>query len=339
MNRHNAWDLAQMQSLPLEQKIVMSEQRIRQWYEHYEGEVYVSFSGGKDSTVLLHLVRSLYPNVEAVFCDTGLEYPEIKEFVKTFENVTIIRPKKSFRQVIQEYGYPIATKELARKIKYARLGSGWAMKYIDGTAVDSEGRPSRYRVSDRWKCLLDAPFLVSNECCDVMKKAPMKNFRKESGKCPFIGSLASESKLREQSWVKNGCNSFEGKSPSSKPLSFWTEQDILEYLVKYHVPYCSVYGDIIGKNKTTGVVHSTDELQALYCFGDEIILPKLTLETTKCDRTGCMFCMFGCHLEKEPNRFQRMKETHPQIYEYCMKPIEEGGLGLAKVLDYINVKY
>ena len=63
------------------------------------------------------------------------------------------------------------------------------------------------------------------------------------------------------------------------------------------------------------------------------------LKTTKCDRTGCMFCMFGCHLEKGENRFQRMKKTHPQMYDYCMKPMDEGGLGLAEVLDYIDVKY
>lgn len=312
-NKHTAYDLAQMQSLPLEAKIVMSSQRIRQWYEHYDGEVYVSFSGGKDSTVLLHLVRSLYPEVEAVFCDTGLEYPEIKEFVRTFENVTWIRPKMSFRQVIQKYGYPVSSKELSRKIKYARLGSDWAMKFADGTAVDSEGRPSRYRVSERWKCLLNADFLVAPDCCNVMKKAPARQYGKQSGKFPFVGTLASESLLRERHWIKTGCNSFEGKSPQSKPLSFWTEQDILQYIKQNELSIASVYGDI---------VEESDKLK-----------------TTACDRTGCMFCMFGCHLEKEPNRFQRMKQTHPQIYEYCMKPIEEGGLGIAKVLDYIGVKY
>lgn len=68
--------------------------------------MYVSFSGGKDSTVLLDLVRSEYPNVKAVFVDTGLEYPEIRSFVKTFDNVEILKPKKNFKQVIQEYGYP-----------------------------------------------------------------------------------------------------------------------------------------------------------------------------------------------------------------------------------------
>jgi len=77
--RHELWQLRQMQSLPLEAKIIKSQMRIREWYEHWSGDVYVAFSGGKDSTVLLHLTRQLYPDVPAVFCDTGLEFPEIKE--------------------------------------------------------------------------------------------------------------------------------------------------------------------------------------------------------------------------------------------------------------------
>ncbi len=79
MNIHSLGDLRQMQSLPLQVKIRMTKERIRKWYEYWDGNVYVSFSGGKDSTVLLHIVRSLYPDVKAVFSDTGLEYPEVKK--------------------------------------------------------------------------------------------------------------------------------------------------------------------------------------------------------------------------------------------------------------------
>lgn len=71
-NKHAAYDLAQMQSLPLEAKILMAKRRIQEWYDYWDGGVYVSFSGGKDSTVLLHLVRSIYPDVQAVFVNTGL---------------------------------------------------------------------------------------------------------------------------------------------------------------------------------------------------------------------------------------------------------------------------
>ena len=111
------YELQQMQSLPLELKIIKTQQRIREWYEHYDGEVYVSFSGGKDSTVLLHLVRELYPDVEAVFVDTGLEYPEIKKFVKTIDNVTTVRPEMKFHEVIEKYGYPVISKNQAQYIR------------------------------------------------------------------------------------------------------------------------------------------------------------------------------------------------------------------------------
>ena len=136
--------------------------------------------------------------------------------------------------------------------------------------------------------------------------------------------MASESQQRKKNWLRQGCNAFYANYPSSTPLSFWTEQDILHYIKQFDVPYCSVYGNIVPDDEGT------------------------LLKTTGCDRTGCIFCMFGCHLEKEPNRFQRLKETHPRQYEYCIgggeyvdgkwQPSKEG-LGLGKVLDYINVKY
>ena len=108
---HTASDLKQLQSLPLSAKVILTKQRIREWHEHYDGQVYVSFSGGKDSSVLLNIAREIYPDIEAVFVNTGLEYPEIQQFVKTFENVTILRPKMRFDEVIRKYGYPMISKE------------------------------------------------------------------------------------------------------------------------------------------------------------------------------------------------------------------------------------
>ena len=122
IQKHSKGDLEQMQSLPLSSKIIMTKQRIIDWYEYFDGQVYVSFSGGKDSTVLLHLVRSLYPDVEAVFSDTGLEYPEIREFVKGFKNVTWVTPIMNFKQVITTYGYPVASKEVAKKNTLCKKG-------------------------------------------------------------------------------------------------------------------------------------------------------------------------------------------------------------------------
>lgn len=113
------WILRQYQSLPMRAKIGMSMNRIVEWYEHFNGNVYVSFSGGKDSTVLARLVHDMYPNVPLVFANTGLEFPEIQAFARKM-GAEFIRPKMSFSEVISKYGYPIISKENAEAIYYAR---------------------------------------------------------------------------------------------------------------------------------------------------------------------------------------------------------------------------
>lgn len=313
-NKHAAYDLEQMQSLPLEAKIVMTQRRIREWYEHWDGQAYVSFSGGKDSTVLLHLVREMYPEVSAVFVDTGLEYPEIREFVKTIDNVEWVKPKMPFNKVIDTYGYPIISKEIARDVCAARnKPCGKTMLKFDDNSDYCKKYGKAWSLS-RYSYLLESPFKISNKCCSVMKKEPVKDYGKRTGKRAFIGTLAVESRLRKKEWIKYGCNAFNKTIPSSHPLSFWTEQDILQYIKSQGVEIASVYGKIIDDNKGR-------------------------LKLSGISRTGCMFCMFGVHLEKEPNRFQHMKITHPKQYDYCIRPVEKGGLGLGRVLDYIGVKY
>ena len=144
MNKHTMADLYQMQSLPLSAKIQMTRRRIKGWIDEYgEDGVYVSFSGGKDSAVLLDIVRKDYPNVKAVFVDTGLEYPEIREFVKSFDNVDWLRPKKTFKQVIEEYGYPFISKEVSETVDYARkYVKALTDRQTDSKGNCADGRPS-----------------------------------------------------------------------------------------------------------------------------------------------------------------------------------------------------
>lgn len=77
------------------------------------------------------------------------------------------------------------------------------------------------------------------------KKRPMKKYSKETGRVPIIATMANESRSRRATWLRMGCNAFSGKKPSSQPMSFWTEEDVLEYLYTYQVPYASVYGEIV----------------------------------------------------------------------------------------------
>ena len=220
--RHTKEDLRQMQALPLDLKIKMTERRIREFYEYFEGDVFISFSGGKDSTVLKHIIDNMYNDVPAVFCDTGLEYPEIRKFAMAQPNTIAVRPKIGFAEVIKKYGYPVISKEVAHNVYYAR-----------------------------------------------QKGADSEEYKK------LFGTL--------------------------KDMDFI---------------------DLIGCEDT--------------------------YETTGVNRTGCIFCMFGAHLDDAPNRFERLKITHPKQYNYCINGGEmrngqwlpnKKGLGLAKVLDFIGVTY
>lgn len=305
-------DLLQRQSLPLEAKVSLSQQRIRQWYEAFDGNVCVSFSGGKDSTVLLDLARDLFPEVPAVFADTGLEYPEVREHVRTFDNVITVRPKMNFKEVIQTYGYPVIGKEVARTIRYARQGSEWALRKMEGKN-GKDNHESRWCATHykQWAYLVDAPFQISDMCCDIMKKQPMRQYQRETKRLPIVGTMACESGRRQQAYLQVGCNAYEGAHQRSMPLAVWTEQDILRYLQIRKLAIPKVYGDIVEDEKglrTTGVL-----------------------------RTGCMFCAFGAQCEKSPNRFERLKKTHPKQYDFCMR--DENGLGMGRVLDYLNIRH
>ena len=380
-NKHFPHDLKQMQSLPLEAKEIMSDQRIGQWFLYWDGNVYVCFSGGKDSTVVAHLCARFCKRygyrLYLLFVNTGLEYPEIQRFVKEYAEylrqhfeievqLDIVRPEMRFDEVIKEYGYPVIGKKQANTIRLARQNikqGKYTMRLRTlgilpdearemGLELPSEEMLERYEATAKgsmynipqYRYLLDAPFKISEQCCDVMKKAPAKRYAKQTGRTPILGTMAHESMIRKAAWLKNGCNAFNAKHPSSQPIAFWTEQDILHYIKKYNVPYCSVYGDIVIKPSDPDVPDNQMDIADYlgeYSEADQLM-------TTECERTGCIFCMFGCHLEKGENRFQRLKRTHPRQWEYCIKggdmvngkwqPSKEG-VGCGKVLDYIGVKY
>lgn len=338
----------ELMSLETEYKEIITYGKIEEWFTAWGGDCYVSFSGGKDSTVLAYLVAKWlssfktppYP-LTLVFVNTGLEYPEIQRFVNEYADwlrnrfprvevrLVRLRPKMNIRQVLTKYGYPVVSKEVANCVAGARKGSKYRLKRLNGEIMRKDGEKSDFNL-EKWKFLLDAPFEISERCCDVMKKAPAKAY----GSKAMIATMAEESRLRLQKWMQTGCNAFEGKRPISKPMSFWAEQDVLHYLCDNGIPICSVYGEIVASDGENDYAETLID-EPLRCTG--------------CQRTGCMFCAFGAHLEKGETRFERLKRTHPKHYEFCIgggeydengmwKPNEKG-LGFAKVLDYIGVRY
>lgn len=341
-------------SLDLDDKVITSVEKLDEWYTAWGGQCYVSFSGGKDSTVLAYLAawhlssfRTPPWELNLVFVNTGLEYPEIQKFVNEyadwlrmeFPRVTVnlhrLRPKMNIRQVVRKYGYSIVSKDVASCIATAKINpDSLQMKRLRGEAVRNDGQPSVYN-REKWQYLLYAPFNISDRCCAVMKKGPAKTYEHKTGNRCITATMAEESGLRMTYWTKTGCNAFEGKRPMGKPMSFWTEQDVLRFIVDRHIPIASVYGDIVASDGDNDYAETLADCK-LHCTG--------------CKRTGCMFCAFGAHLEKGETRFERMKHTHPKHYEFCIgggaydpadglwKPTEKG-LGYARVLDYIGVRY
>ena len=344
----------ELMSLDTEYKEVITYGKIEEWFTAWDGKVYVSFSGGKDSTVLAYLAANWLSHfrtppwpLNLVFVNTGLEYPEVQKFVneytnwlrKKFPRVTInltrLRPKMNIRQVVTKYGYSIVSKEVAGTIYEARKNPNCVRaKKLRGELLDRDGKPSAYNC-DNWQFLLDAPFPISDRCCHVMKKAPAHRYDAKAKQKPMVATMADEGRQRFQKWLATGCNAFEGKRPMGKPMSFWTEQDVLRFIADRELPIASVYGEIVASDGDNDYAETLIDCK-LHCTG--------------CQRTGCMFCAFGAHLEKGENRFERMKQTHPKHYDFCIgggefdpadglwKPNKKG-LGYGRVLDYIGVRY
>lgn len=431
---HDAQRLKELQALPLERKIMITQTRIMEWYQRYNGNVYVSFSGGKDSTVLLHIARKIFPDIPAVFSNTGLEYYQIQRFAKQHDNVTFIAPKIRFDQVVSTFGYPLISKEVAEAIYYARRinsqsvqverereraeaartawrkaqelmgnrpnGNDWksgggrttlsrqeqrrtaeqscradgernslqaqrtwggqnqkAYRQImqgeynragvngktttdeaftltnqtpptrnaSGTSESKQtgqtgeggafsnpeeqfGEKSQFN-KEKYLPLVYTPFQISHMCCSKMKKGPLKAYQRQTKSFPILATMAEESRIRKQAWIRHGCNAFESNHPMSQPLSFWTEQDVLAYIVKYNVPLCPVYGDIVSVDADGNEYPPIDIAGNLQC----------NLSCTGCKRTGCVFCGFGFHNEKGKTRFQLLAEIEPRKYEYALQ--------------------
>lgn len=294
--------LLMLQALPLDLKIEMTKRRVEEFVDKMGGwdKVFISFSGGKDSTVLAHIILQMNPNVKMVFCNTGLEFPENVRFVKEkrdLENwdIDIVFPKLTFKKVVEKYGYPIISKEQAQYIYQWRNTKSEKMKKDRWEGVPPNGN---FGISKKWRNItLNYDIKISNKCCDVMKKNPVKKYEKETGRRAIIGTMTEESRIRRTSWLKRGCNSFQEGNEKCKPMSIWLEKDVLEYIDKFNI-----------------------KISDAYSLGYK--------------RTGCFCCGFGCHRDKGENRFQLLEKTHPKLHKVAIE-----NFGMGKVLEAINVKY
>lgn len=317
--------LAGKVAMSLEQKVMSTSYRIEDWCLGTRG-AYISLSGGLGSRVLLDIVRNhtiscFAKDIPAVFIDTGLEHKGVKTIATKYADC-ILKPNINFYEVLLKYGYPVISKVQAmaiRKLKTNNLSDRYRNKLLHGDTKGTAGK-----LSDQFHYLLDAPFKISEMCCDVMKKRPAHKFQRENEVYPITAEMVEESRNRKMIYLQNGCNMYNLKNPKSTPMAFWTQQDLLEYVVKEKIDIAAEYGEI-----------KQDDFDRYYTTGEK--------------RTGCAFCLFGCHRENQPNRIQRLYKIDKRRYEYCIGGGEfngEGlwvpnkkGLGLGFVMDYMGIEY
>lgn len=304
--------------------------------------------GGLDSITLFCFLKSIGIDAPGI----SVSYLEDKSIQKIHKELGIERLKSAVKyvddsgkehgwtkpQIIQEFGFPVLSKEIAGKIETLanpteknktvrhaivtgetgayggyqtnsrmKMSQKWLEKF-GGYANEYEG--TDYQIPD---------FRVSSKCCYYLKEKPCDDWAKEHNSVPYLGLMASEGGRRAKSLRINGCNYFGKSTIRSAPFAIFSRQDLLQLALDLNVPVPEIYGSI--ERKEDG-----------------------TLYTTKAQRTGCSMCGFGIHLEKRPHRFDLLRERNPKEWQYWMYECctdEETGepYGWARVLDYIGVDY
>ncbi|MDE5709174.1 MAG: phosphoadenosine phosphosulfate reductase family protein [Alistipes sp.] len=282
--------LRERQAWPLEKKIdhtVGAIDAFLAYCREHGRNPYVSFSGGLNSTVLLHLARRVFgQDLKGVFCSTGNEFPEIVRFVRQTSNVDIIHPALTPRQVMEQYGFPLVSKEAAQAVRQIRTTESDKLRNyrLYGDGVRRAGV-----LATRWSYLVNEPYMTSEKCCEILKKRPFRNYNTETRSLAMVGTLAGESKLRQSQYIRRGgCNVFDGdpRKVHSAPLSIWTGADCWEYIRRYDVSYCEIY-DVEG-----------------------------------IERTGCVFCGFGAQFNA--GRFRVLYNRYPKLYCMAMNYTNNG---------------
>lgn len=221
-------------------------QKIKSINEMYDLETnsYISFSGGKDSTVLSRLVDIALPHnrIPRLFIDTGIEYSKVVSFVKGMaesdKRITLIRPQKNIRSVLEQYGYPFKSKEHSLYVSiYQHSGETRTVRRYLGKA-DKENflcpEKLKYQFTDSFR------LKVSNKCCVKLKKEPAEIWARENGRpITLTGMRNEEGGLRK---TLTACTVFdETRLRKFHPLLVVDEKWIDTFVEAYNVRLCELY--------------------------------------------------------------------------------------------------
>ena len=334
----------QFMLLPYEAKKRHAELRAREFVNDCcrEGLNYHISVGGLDSITLLLFLRSIGIDAPAVSV-SGLEDISIQRVHKQLGVERLQSAKRddgkpwTKAQVIQDFGFPVLSKEIAAKIELlqnpSKKNATVRHAIITGETGEYGGfrTGTRMQLAQRWLEMFGGyenenegvdyqipPFKVSSKCCYYLKEKPADDWAREHNSVPFLGLMASEGGRRQKSLMMHGCNYWGKTTIRSCPFAIFNRQDLLQLALELDVPVPEIYGEIV-------------------CDPDG------TLRTTKAQRTGCSMCGFGIHLEKRPHRFDRLRESNPKEWEYwmmhCCKDAGGTEYGWGRVLDYIGVEW
>ena len=331
--------------MPYEYKIYHAEEVVDAYIQECfarELNYHVSV-GGLDSITLLMFLRDYgkrhykhqLEDIPAISVSV-LEDKSIQAVHKEL-GVERLKPLKAKVDVLKEYGFPVLSKEIAAKIELLQNPSekNETVRHaiITGETGEYGGfqKDSRMKLSQRWLELfggadaegaaqgyMKAPFKVSSKCCYYLKEKPCDDWAKEHNSVPFLGLMASEGGRRAKALMLNGCNYWGKSTIRSCPFAIFDRQDLLQLALDLHVPVPEIYGEIV--READGTLH-----------------------TTKAQRTGCSMCGFGIQLERQPHRFDMLREQNLKEWEFwmyrCCKNPDGTHYGWGKVLDYIGIEW
>ncbi len=284
----------------LEQKIKDAQNVIREAYEREGGKLFVSFSAGKDSTVLKHIAQLMYPNIKIVFSNTTNELAEVLRYAKQFPEVITVTPNITFTKFVEKHGFPLISKEVSQKVSELKHTQSKKLRYgrLHGDAKGNGKLP------EKWRYMAEQPFDISSKCCQVLKKDPLEKWAKQYGLKPIIALMADESMLRHQLALYGD---DDGKKIYPFLRTGWTEDDIWAYADMYKIRFAECYYNRINED---GV-----QIKARA-------------------RTGCEYCGNGIHLEDE-SRFKRSKLAAPKRYAKMMA-VQNNGVSFAEAIEIVK---
>lgn len=247
-----------MDMLTLEMKVEDALFRIKDLYDRTNGKCIISFSGGKDSTVVAELyfmakARGMIGNIDIVFADTKVEYDAIYDFVEWFnknkQEVIYIEPTKPFGKVLKEYGLPAMSKMKSELLSTVHRDIHNPLKTVRGKNLlgyNEYKEKSHHRLANKHYHFLhpDIEYKISSKCCHFVKKQPFEIYYIKHGIIGYAtGIRIEEGGIRALAY--QSCTSFKMvkgvKLVHKLPIFDWLEKDVEEFIDKYNVKISEAY--------------------------------------------------------------------------------------------------